>query len=408
MTPHEYYYGGISVEPLTHIHQRAHPGGGMEIVETQSGEGLVEDQYEAHLKNLYVAYREPAAVRVAGLAAQLEKAGFAVVAAQVDEALGRFYQPEIVKTVVAEFDAGMAALMFLSGPMLGYGIYKAIMGLAEGIVDDTQDLVRSIGGWKDLIETDQGTKLPTGEEAWQEAGQLADLAKQLVEQFNKFVELKKDSTEQVAASQSLELASQTKKQMSASISRINTLFDNIQNTVGGFVQNPQFIGTWGALGQIDKDLKKIEEQVSGAKLEAQKQQTQSAQQPAQSNTNQRPAGQPVAKLAPEQNAKPTGPKLAPDNESWAETGKNFDRKLNSIQQLINMLIVNPANKPKVEAALTPQFEQAYKTFKTVLWPGLQNGQYSFPNDEEMVSTAMGQIWKIFVDTYDALAALQTQ
>jgi len=89
---------GITVEPLTDLNQRAHRGGGTETVETPSGEGLVEDQYEAHLKTMYVAYREPSAVKMAQLASKLEKAGFAEFAEKVDEVLAEFYSPEITKT----------------------------------------------------------------------------------------------------------------------------------------------------------------------------------------------------------------------------------------------------------------------------------------------------------------------
>ena len=87
----------VSPESHASLNARAHPGGGTEAVELRSGEGLVEDQYEAQLKGLYVAYREPAAVRLAGLAIELEKSGFVELASSVDNALGNFYQIDLVK-----------------------------------------------------------------------------------------------------------------------------------------------------------------------------------------------------------------------------------------------------------------------------------------------------------------------
>lgn len=91
---------GLTVEPLTNMNQRAHQGGGTETVEVASGEGLVEDQYEAHLKNLYVAYREPTAAKIAELASKLEKLGCAKLAEQVDEVLAGYFSPELVKMAV--------------------------------------------------------------------------------------------------------------------------------------------------------------------------------------------------------------------------------------------------------------------------------------------------------------------
>lgn len=96
MTDHNRLYG-LTTEPLTDMNQRAHQGGGTETVEVSSGEGLVEDQYEAHLKNLYVAFREPSAVKMAELAIKLEKAGFVELAGRVDEVLAGFYDPELTK-----------------------------------------------------------------------------------------------------------------------------------------------------------------------------------------------------------------------------------------------------------------------------------------------------------------------
>lgn len=88
---------GLTVEPLANMNQRAHRGGGVEVVEVPSGEGFVEDQYEAQLKGLYVAYREPTAVKLAALATQLEVEGFVSFAEKVDDVLAGFYQPEFVK-----------------------------------------------------------------------------------------------------------------------------------------------------------------------------------------------------------------------------------------------------------------------------------------------------------------------
>lgn len=68
----------------------AHPGGGTETVEVPSGEGLVEDQYEAHLRAMDIAYREPVAEVLAALGDHLEESGFSKMASHVDELLEQF------------------------------------------------------------------------------------------------------------------------------------------------------------------------------------------------------------------------------------------------------------------------------------------------------------------------------
>lgn len=62
----------------------AHPGGGTETIEVPSGQGLVEDQFEAHLQGLHIAYKEPLAHALASLANKLDENGKEKVASQVD------------------------------------------------------------------------------------------------------------------------------------------------------------------------------------------------------------------------------------------------------------------------------------------------------------------------------------
>jgi hypothetical protein len=68
----------------------AHPGGGTETVEVPSGEGVVEDQFEAHLRAMEIAYREPTAAILASLANGLDSLGFEKRASQVDSVLESF------------------------------------------------------------------------------------------------------------------------------------------------------------------------------------------------------------------------------------------------------------------------------------------------------------------------------
>lgn len=75
----------------------AHPGGGTETIEVASGEGLVEDLFEAHLRGMAIAYKEPLANILANLANDLENSGFTKIAARVDE---------VLEVVAAEGDEG--------------------------------------------------------------------------------------------------------------------------------------------------------------------------------------------------------------------------------------------------------------------------------------------------------------
>ena len=94
--------GFYDVHPvhMSDINQEAHPGGGTEVVEVPSFEGLVEDQFEAHLRHLEVAYKQPTAVRLAQLSEQLEKSGNCSMAEEIDN-LSYFY---FVDSYYAETD----------------------------------------------------------------------------------------------------------------------------------------------------------------------------------------------------------------------------------------------------------------------------------------------------------------
>ena len=138
---------GLPTESQSNLNQRAHPGGGVETVSIQSGEGLVEDLYEAHLKGLYVAYREATAGRIAALAGNLEQAGFGELAEKVDEVLAGFYEAGLVKKAgfAGTLAAGMA-LWINPGVTLAYATYSFFYDELEDLEKDCQQLVMNIGG----------------------------------------------------------------------------------------------------------------------------------------------------------------------------------------------------------------------------------------------------------------------
>lgn len=81
---------GLKPDDFAIQNASAHPGGGTEVVEIASGEGLVEDQFEAHLRGMEVAYREPTAQVLAALANDLDNVGFSKLASAVDSTLEKF------------------------------------------------------------------------------------------------------------------------------------------------------------------------------------------------------------------------------------------------------------------------------------------------------------------------------
>lgn len=81
---------GIDPEPLASLNGRAHPGGGTATVEMPSGEGLVEDGFQAQLRAMEIAYREPVARHLVQLAELLEHTGTKKSTAAIDELLEKW------------------------------------------------------------------------------------------------------------------------------------------------------------------------------------------------------------------------------------------------------------------------------------------------------------------------------
>lgn len=77
----------LKVYPPEELNMEAHPGGGTEVVEVPSFEGLVEDLYETQRRILNVALKEPAMARIAMLAKDLEGLGFISTASSIDDCL---------------------------------------------------------------------------------------------------------------------------------------------------------------------------------------------------------------------------------------------------------------------------------------------------------------------------------
>lgn len=78
------------------MNQAAHPGGGTVVTEA-SGEGLVEDLFEAHLRHLDVATKSAVATRLADVATAVEGMGLTRAAEAVDSILSFAAGPEALQ-----------------------------------------------------------------------------------------------------------------------------------------------------------------------------------------------------------------------------------------------------------------------------------------------------------------------
>lgn len=80
----------IDPESIASLNGRAHPGGGTTTIEVMSGEGLIEDQFEAQLRGLEIAYKEPVLRVLASLADKLDSGVAFASADEVDAIIKRF------------------------------------------------------------------------------------------------------------------------------------------------------------------------------------------------------------------------------------------------------------------------------------------------------------------------------
>lgn len=151
---------GLPTESQEALNRRAHPGGGTETMVVESGEGLVEDQFEAHLKGLYVAYREPTAGRLAVLASSLEDIGEENLAEEVDDVLADFYEAGLVKfavqfeTTLLGIGSGLLGIATGLGPTAPYlfALYKYLGGELEQLSTDLDDLIDDLDDLADDTE----------------------------------------------------------------------------------------------------------------------------------------------------------------------------------------------------------------------------------------------------------------
>lgn len=141
----------LPIEGVADMNMRAHPGGGNEMVEVASGEGLVEDLYETQLRSLYIAYHEPLG-RLAGLAGKLEAMGAVKASNQVDNII---YSLCVLNTGFTK-QADDASLIQVHKTIIRY-IVETLPLLQDSVLESTfnmpSGLKESVGiGMRTLVE----------------------------------------------------------------------------------------------------------------------------------------------------------------------------------------------------------------------------------------------------------------
>lgn len=119
MTDYSALYDVNPQESAEAVNIAAHPGGGTMILNVASGEGLVEDIFEAQLRGLEIAYKEPIGRVLASLANRLDDLGIEKSANLVDGILEKFAAESGGSTSSGEVggeDLGSDAFEFMDEP----------------------------------------------------------------------------------------------------------------------------------------------------------------------------------------------------------------------------------------------------------------------------------------------------
>lgn len=359
----------LPTESHQSLNQRAHPGGGVEVAGIESGEGLVEDQYEAHLKGLYVAYREPAAGKIAALAGALEKEGFGELAEQVDEVLAGFYDHGLVKSAATPVLPGLgAALLSMYGlPTYWlYGLYSFFWDHFQSIQEDSADLVQNIENWYDDDEFKNG-----GVEPNQIAARMLKNAKALEStmlQARKLAEQMEASPEKNSANQ----LDSAVKAMTDLVKSINDDFAHMRThyATGSLLD---FERTESLIADIVKHKNSIEEM-------ALKVQQKSDQAPSAKTSTQ------TAPASPAQQAAPIDPHLI----RVIGDARNVLNHFAALQHKVNGKRLIPGAKEKIEQLMTPEFLGAIKNVKYNVLPPLESGQLNLRRDHDFIEGSISR------------------
>ena len=365
---------GLPTQSHDNLNQQAHPGGGTETIAIASGEGLVEDQYEAQLKSLYVAYREPTAGRLAALAGDLEEIGCDELAEEVDEVLAGFYEVGLAKEAATPSVGEIGLMMGMTNPMgaMQYAAVYPFLRLKdhfydqeEGLEEDTSQLIEEIKEWKE----DDDLKNEIGVE-----NEIGDALIRILESFKEKMLGTQATYESMIAKPSVEMAQKLVQDFQDARALLKDAEGRFTKFVGVRGREEEwrldFRRTKSLFLDVHRQFVKLEERVAEAAAEfGQK------IQPADAAGPTRDQPQPQAKLqekvvAPVQKQNVVvGPAAQTAVQSAQAVLQEYDR----LKVEVNSKKMVPGAGQKILALQTPAFQGALKNLKENLLPNLQSG-----------------------------------
>lgn len=182
-----------SLETAEDMNMRAHPGGGASTVELPSTEGLVEDLYEAQMKNIEIAQGKSRLATLAELANNLEDAGINKYANYVDNIINKIAaeNTDIEKIIesskyIHSFLKQNVANSFM---WANSGEFKELLEVIGQIISMAQ---QEVPNWKNVkLITEKLTDDSIIGGRWTAIGEL-DLKEQLGSKFDTYISLVSD------------------------------------------------------------------------------------------------------------------------------------------------------------------------------------------------------------------------
>lgn len=431
---------GLPTESQEALNRRAHPGGGTETMVVESGEGLVEDQFEAHLKGLYVAYREPTAGRLAVLASALEEIGEENLAEEVDDVLADFYEVELVKSAIPAIPGwaegvaaeGVAAARGAGGAVGPWGMSAEVasmlpragwLGLGaiswtlqaaaflelqlapfqlllgsklEDIETDTKDLIAEIEDWKK--DPDVAKQQQTIAAMIRDANILSQLAVNTQALISDLGSSEKGPTAELQANlkrmTDLHLGLVQKlEQVKTFSGNENWLVPDAQKHVW-MPQAVEDVLDWALPGSFNAtkvhlmDIKKHLEAIDTAAANLY-QYVQNVQEGATEQKSDQ--AQPQAKVAPAQPQAKTAPSAQqaqseswPENQQYIHNAKLLIANANKLQGIIATKRHKPGAEEKIKALFdsSGDFLRDIQDLKTNVIPRLENGTWQPARDQD--------------------------